>query len=155
MSMKSEFIRARETVATVSCAQEAEGTPLKRGVNENQRMAKARRLFAVATTAVGIVGVVALTGCTRSHAQPKPVPPTVTVAPVEQREIVEWDEFTGRTVPVELVEVRPRVSGHIQEIHFESGSLVKKGDVLVKIDPRWHQAEFEHRQADYAQAKVH
>ena len=54
----------------------------------------------------------------------------VTVAPVEQKEIVEWDEFTGRTEPVESVEVRPRVSGYIQEVRFQSGQLVKKGDVL-------------------------
>jgi len=45
----------------------------------------------------------------------------VTVAPVEQREIVEWDEFTGRTEPVESVEVRPRVSGYIQKVQFQSG----------------------------------
>ena len=94
------------------------------------------------------------TGCSPTHTQPKPPPPTVTVAPVEQQEIVEWDEFTGRTEPVELVEVRPRVSGHIQEIRFQPGTLVKQGDVLVKIDPRWHQAEFDRRQAEYEQAKV-
>jgi multidrug efflux system membrane fusion protein len=53
-----------------------------------------------------------------------------------------------------LVEVRPRVSGHIQEVRFDAGKLVKKGDVLFVIDPRWHQAEFERRQAEYEQAKV-
>jgi RND family efflux transporter MFP subunit len=158
MYMKSEFFSVRETVETVSAASEADTTHLKRGGNESIRSTRlpgVRGMVLATVLALSVVSVVALTGCTRSHAQPKPVPPTVTVAPVEQKEIVEWDEFTGRTVPVELVEVRPRVSGHIQEIHFESGSLVKKGDVLVKIDPRWHQAEFEHRQADYAQAKVH
>jgi RND family efflux transporter MFP subunit len=82
------------------------------------------------------------------------VPPIVTVAPVEQREIVEWDEFTGRTEPVESVEVRPRVSGYIQEVRFQSGQLVKKGDVLFVIDPRWHKAEFDRREAEYQQAKV-
>jgi multidrug efflux system membrane fusion protein len=82
-------------------------------------------------------------------------PPAVTVAPVEKQELVEWNEFTGRTEPVEMVEVRPRVSGHIQEVRFESGKLVKKGDVLFVIDPRWHQAEYDRRQADYEQAKVH
>jgi RND family efflux transporter MFP subunit len=95
------------------------------------------------------------TGCGRSAAQQKPAPPTVTVAPVEQQELVEWDEFTGRTEPVEMVEVRPRVSGHIQEVRFQSGELVKKGAVLFVIDPRWHQAEFDRRQAEYEQAKVH
>jgi len=87
--------------------------------------------------------------------QPRPAqPPSVTVAAVEQREIVEWDEFTGRTEPVESVEVRPRVSGYIEKVHFQSGQLVKKGDVLFGIDPRWHQAEFDRRQAEAERAKV-
>ena len=62
----------------------------------------------------------------------------MTVAPVEQKQIVEWSGFTGRTEPVESVEIRPRVSGYIQEVRFQSGQLVKKGDVLSVIDPRWH-----------------
>jgi len=74
---------------------------------------------------------------------------------VERKEIVEWDEFTGHTAPVESVEVRPRVSGYIQEVRFQSGQLVKKGDILFVVDPRWHQAEFDRRQAEYEQAKVH
>ena len=78
----------------------------------------------------------------------------MTVASVEQREITEWEEFTGRTEAVEAVEVRPRVSGHIQEVRFQSGQLVKKGDVLFVIDPRWYRAEFDRRQAEYEQARV-
>jgi multidrug efflux system membrane fusion protein len=80
--------------------------------------------------------------------------PTVTVAPVEQKQIVEREEFTGRIEPVESVEIRPRVSGYIQEVKFQSGQLVKKGDLLFQIDPRWHQATFEQRQAEFEQAKV-
>jgi RND family efflux transporter MFP subunit len=93
-----------------------------------------------------------LTGC-GANAAPQPPPPTVTVAPVEQKELVEWDEFTGRTEPVESVEVRPRVSGYIQEVRFQSGQLVKKGDVLFVIDPRWHQAAFNHLEAEAERAK--
>jgi RND family efflux transporter MFP subunit len=78
----------------------------------------------------------------------------VTVSTVVQKEIVEWAEFTGRTEPVESVEVRPRVSGYIQEVRFQSGQLVKKGDVLFVIDPRWNQAIFDQRQAEYDQAKA-
>jgi len=73
---------------------------------------------------------------------------------VEQRELVEWDEFTGRTEPVESVEVRPRVSGYIQEVRFQSGQLVKKGDVLFVIDPRWHQAAFNQLEAGAERARV-
>ena len=95
-----------------------------------------------------------LTGCGRSPAQAKAPLPIVTVAPVEQKEIVEREEFTGRIEPVESVEIRPRVSGYIQEVKFQSGQLVKKGDVLFQIDPRWHQAAFEQRQAEYQEAKI-
>ena len=62
-------------------------------------------------------------GCGSKTAQsPPPAPPVVTVAPVEQREITEWEEFTGRTEAVEAVEVRPRVAGHIQGCGFKRGS---------------------------------
>jgi RND family efflux transporter MFP subunit len=110
--------------------------------------------FSGALLATG-AGLALLTGCGHSAAQQQqPPPPSVTVAPVEQREIVEWDEFTGRTEPVESVEVRPRVSGYIQEVHFQSGQLVKKGDVLFVIDPRWHQAEYDRLAAEAERARV-
>lgn len=81
--------------------------------------------------------------------------PTVTVAPAEQKMLVDWEEFTGRTVPVEFVEVRPRVSGHIQELRFKSGQMIKKNDVLFVIDPRWAKSDVERREAELLQAKVH
>ena len=95
-------------------------------------------------------------GCKPHAPQPHqmPPPPVVSVAPVEQREIVEWDEFTGRTAAIENVEVRSRISGHIEAVKFQSGQLVKKGDALFQIDPRWHQAEFDRHAADYEQARV-
>ena len=95
-----------------------------------------------------------LAGCGANAAPQQPAPPAVTVAPVEQKELVEWDEFTGRTEPVESVEVRPRVSGYIQEVRFQSGQLVKKGDVLFVIDPRWHQAAFNNLEAEADRASV-
>ncbi len=113
------------------------------------------RLQAPLTAAGTSLLLMVIAGCAPKTGVPaQPPPPTVTVAPVEQRELVEWDEFTGRTEAVEFVEVRPRVSGHIQAIHFKSGQLVKKGDVLFVIDPRWHRAEFNQKQAELEQAKV-
>jgi RND family efflux transporter MFP subunit len=98
--------------------------------------------------------LIVLAGCGRTNIQQRPPAPTVTVAAVEQKEVVEQQEFTGRIEPVESVEVRPRVSGYIQEVKFKSGQLVKKGDVLFVIDPRWHQATFDQREAEFEEAKV-
>ena len=108
--------------------------------------------LAVLPLTIGALAVLS-TGCGHQAAQQSPPATTVTVAPVEQKEIVEWDEFTGRTEPLESVEIRPRTSGYIQEVRFQSGQLVKKGDVLFIIDPRWNQAVFDQRQAEYDQAK--
>ena len=63
-------------------------------------------------------------------------PPAVTVAYPLQKEITEWDEFTGRFEAVETVEIRSRVSGFLQSKHFNDGQKVSKGDLLFKIDPR-------------------
>lgn len=105
---------------------------------------------------VALTSAFIATGCQNNSAQQQqaPPPPAVTIAPVTRQEIVEWEEFTGRTEAVETVEVRPRVSGHIQEVRFQSGQLVKKGDVLFVIDPRWQKAEYDQREAEYQQAKV-
>lgn len=97
-----------------------------------------------------------ISGCNRSAAaNGAPPPPAVTIAPAQKEELTEWDEFTGRTEAVESVEVRPRVSGHIQDVRFQSGQLVKKGDVLFVVDPRPYKAVYDQRQAQYAQAKAH
>jgi RND family efflux transporter MFP subunit len=107
--------------------------------------------------AVLVVAGVIFAGCGKgggAQAPQMPPPPTVTVAPVEQKRIIDWEEFTGRTAPVEFVEVRPRISGHVHEIRFKAGQMVKKGDVLFVIDPRWAQAEVARREADLVAAKV-
>jgi len=94
------------------------------------------------------------TGCGRGNLQQPPPSPPVTVAPVEQKQLVEWDEFSGRTEPVESVDVRPRVSGYIQSVKFQSGQLVKKGDILFVIDPRWHEATSARLEAEAERARV-
>jgi multidrug efflux pump subunit AcrA (membrane-fusion protein) len=105
-------------------------------------------------TGATLAALMLLAGCTPSGLEQQPLPPPVTVGPVEQKEIVEWNEFTGRTEPVGSVEVRPRVSGYIQAVKFQSGQLVTKGDVLFVIDPRWHQAEFDRLHAEAERARV-
>jgi RND family efflux transporter MFP subunit len=85
---------------------------------------------------------------------PAPPAPSVTVARVVEREISEYSEFTGRIEAVDDVEVRARVSGHLEAVHFQSGQLVKKGDVLFTIDPRWHKAALDASEAAVAEARV-
>ena len=69
-----------------------------------------------------------------------------------QREITEWDEYPGRLDSVEMVEVRARVSGYLQSIHFKDGGEVQKGDPLFVIDPRPYQAELDRAEANVNQA---
>jgi multidrug efflux system membrane fusion protein len=66
--------------------------------------------------------------------------------------VVEWDEFTGRLEAVESVEVRARVSGYLQSVHFTDGAVVKKGALLFVIDPRPYQAELSRTKASLEQA---
>ena len=70
---------------------------------------------------------------TRIAAAPAPTP--VSVAVVEQRDVALWDEFSGRLEAVERVEIRSRVAGAVQAVHFREGALVKEGDLLITIDP--------------------
>jgi multidrug efflux system membrane fusion protein len=72
-----------------------------------------------------------------------PPAPRVTVAPVEQQLVTEYEELTGHVDAIETVELRARVSGHLETVNFQAGQLVQKGDVLFTIDPRWYQAQFD------------
>src|SRR5947209_7735280 len=87
-------------------------------------------------------------GC-RKASQPPQGPLPVNVLTVVEKEVNEWDEFTGRLEAVESVEIRPRVSGYITEIHFEAGAIIKKGDLLYVIDPRPYQADFDRAAAEF------
>lgn len=84
---------------------------------------------------------------------PAPPAPAVTVAPVEERSFVERAEFTGRVDALETVEVRPRVSGHLTAVKFQSGQRVAQGEVLFEIDPRWYRAQEQQAAAEVARAR--
>lgn len=90
-----------------------------------------------------------------SAAAPQPVP--VSVAAVIEKPVTEWDDFSGRIEAIERVEIRPRVAGTIDAVHFQEGQLVKKGDLLFTIDPRPFQAAVAQAESalarDRAQAK--
>lgn len=81
-------------------------------------------------------------------------PAPVTLAPVEQKELVEWEEFTGRVEAVEAVELKPRVSGYITQVHFQAGALVKKGDVLFTIDQRPFETKLRAAKAEVQRAEA-
>lgn len=83
-----------------------------------------------------------------------PPAPPVTVARPLQKTITEWDEYTGRFTAVEVVEVRARVSGFIDSIHFQEGQIVKQGDLLFVIDPRPYKLAVEQAKADLERAKA-
>jgi multidrug efflux system membrane fusion protein len=76
----------------------------------------------------------------------------VSVAVVEQRNVEIWDEFSGRLEAVERVEVRSRVAGAVQSVHFREGALVKQNDLLITIDPAPYAAEVERLEAQVAAA---
>ena len=96
-----------------------------------------------------LVAPLALAGCdSKPPAAAGPPPPPVTVARPIQKTITEWDEYTGRFAAVETVEVRARVSGFIDSIHFKDGQIVKQGDLLFTIDQRPYKLAVEQAEAD-------
>jgi RND family efflux transporter MFP subunit len=102
---------------------------------------------------LSLVGLVfLLAACQQQQVAPPPPPPKVTVSQPVVREVVEWDEYTGRLEAVESVDVRARVSGYLQSIHFTDGEVVKKGALLFVIDPRPYQAELNRAKAALEQA---
>jgi membrane fusion protein, multidrug efflux system len=96
-----------------------------------------------------------LAGCdSKPVAGAAPPPPPVTVARPLQKTITEWDEYTGRFTALETVEVRARVSGFIDSVHFKEGQIVKQGDLLFVIDPRPYRLAVEQAKADVERAKA-
>lgn len=115
---------------------------------------------------VGLVAVVAVVGLgswfvskhwgaqanNPANAAPQATPASVAV--VEQQDVVMWDEFSGRLEAIERVEIRSRVAGAVLAAPFREGSLVKQGDLLVKIDPAPYAAEVDRSEAQVAAAEA-
>lgn len=103
---------------------------------------------------LSVVVLPILAGCGEAPKQsPAPAPPTVTVAKPTQRTVVDQDEYVGRFVAVDLVEVRARVSGYLEQVHFQDGQIVKQGDLLFSIDKRPFQNTLAQANANLALAK--
>ena len=104
-----------------------------------------------ATWAVSAVALL-LAAC-GARSAPGPPPPKVKVVQPVARDVTEWDEYTARLDAVDSVEVRPRVSGYLQAIHFQDGGIVQKGALLFTIDPRPYEAALHRAEADVQLAK--
>ena len=89
-----------------------------------------------------------------ARSQSAQTPPAVTVSAPLQKQIVEWQEFTGQFAAVDYIELRARVSGYLTEIHFEDGQIVRKGDLLFVIDPRPFEAALDSAKAQLEQANA-
>src|SRR5262245_48090889 len=83
-----------------------------------------------------------------------PPPPAVTVATPVKRTVVDYDEYVGRFIAVDAVEVRARVSGYLDKVHFKDGQIVKQGDLLFTIDRRPFETSLAQVRATLAQARA-
>lgn len=111
------------------------------------------RHFKIMAVAVLITGL--LYGCTdRSEAQGPPPAPEVSVAMPIVEQVVDWDEFTGRFEAPQSVDVRARVGGYIEAVHFRDGQYVRKGQLLFTLDARPAQAALASARAQAAQAEA-
>jgi RND family efflux transporter MFP subunit len=91
--------------------------------------------------------ILLVAACGRNRYAPPPPPEVTVTRPVEQ-EITIYNEFTGHTVAIEAVDVRARVAGYLQSMHFKPGENVKKGDLLFVIEPALYKARVDQAQAD-------
>lgn len=88
-----------------------------------------------------------MAGCERNstgaNVPASPPPPQVTAAKPIVCDVTQWDDYTGRLQAIESVEVKAQVSGFVKTVNFTEGSIVKKGDVLLTIDPSIFQSQLD------------
>ncbi|MCP4627759.1 MAG: efflux RND transporter periplasmic adaptor subunit [bacterium] len=121
--------------------------------NKNLRI---KNLFVKRDLIFGMVLFVmgSLVACEEKNTYVEPPPPKVTIAEPLQQEVIDYLQFTGNTRAFEEVEIRARVSGFLQSMHFTPGTRVDMGDPLFVIDPREYQAEVNASQAELNAAKA-
>ena len=122
----------------------------------NQRGMGKLKVAVAALALAGLVGA-SLTGCADANsndAPAAPAAPPVSAAVVVEKSITETQEFSGRLEAIDVVAIRPRVSGFITAVNFTPGAEVKRGDVLFVIDPRPYQAEADRTRAAAGAARA-
>ena len=105
-------------------------------------------------SAVAMVIALLLAGCGDSNTYVEPPPPQVTVATPVIQEVTDYLEFTGTTAALDHAEVRARVAGVLESLHFTPGTYVEQGDLLFVIDPRQYEAELQAAEAELAGARA-
>ena len=102
-----------------------------------------------------LIGIAAalLAACGGNGQQQMP-PPDVNVAAVVRKSVTAWDEYSGHVEAIESAEIRPRVGGHLQAIHYAEGSMVEKGQLLFTIDSREYKASADAAAADANRAEA-
>ena len=119
-----------------------------------------RPLWIAGTTLTALAAVataVFTLGSPTAGATSTPVAPPATpvsVAAVVASDVATWDEFSGRLEAVERVDIRSRVAGTVQSVHFREGALVNKGDLLITIDPAPYAADVERAAAQVVAAQA-
>src|SRR6516225_1463068 len=105
--------------------------------------------------AVALAALLLVAGCSESPQKQAsaPPPPAVTVANPVKRVVVDHDEYVGRFVAIDSVEIRARVSGYLDRVDFTDGQMVKQGDLLFTIDKRPFQTTLDQAKANLATAK--
>ena len=117
-------------------------------------VAKGGQRVIVALALAGVLIGILIGGCESPNEYVPPPPPAVTVSQPVQRAVTDYLEFTGTTQAAQLVEIRARVQGFLQSVHFDSGTDVEKGDLLYVIDPRPFQAQLDKAQAELSRKQA-
>src|SRR3546814_20770294 len=104
--------------------------------------------LAAATAALTLL----LAGCSSGDSAAPPPAPQVTVATPLVQQVVDWDDYVGRFEAIQRVEVKPRVTGYLQRVHFRDGQYVEAGQTLFTVDARPARAQLDQARAQLARA---
>jgi RND family efflux transporter MFP subunit len=118
-------------------------------------MIRALPALALAASAILLTFTSCKPGSGSAPAAAPAIPISVTVATPVKKHLIEWDEFVGRLASPKTVELRARVSGYLDHVHFKEGTEVKENDLLFTIDPRPYKAIVERAKAELERAITH
>ena len=144
------------SVRLVSMLSEAESSRTGRRASTADCATTRIRRFTGGWVSFGVLALALwLAGCGKQQPAAHGFPPAeVTVSKPVQKEVQNWNEFTGRTAAVNLVKITARVSGYIVSIPFKEGDIVHRGDLLFQIDPRPYQDAYDQAVGQLKQAQA-